>query len=314
MKGTDNFIYKFYKKNDENQIISLFKKTFKRELSLNNWTWTFKKNPTGKNRILLVFYKYKLVGQCASIKLSFKLNKQKKNFFRIQNFMVDINFRGRSIAYKALKFLTSNIVKSKNYIISFPNNNSLKAFLKIGYTKFNLHSYEMIIRKKYQIEKNIFIKNSKQINFSKEDIKLINEFLNKFSIFNLRTKNYLNWRYNRNYNSYKISRVYLNKKLKGLAIIKFYSKDSSICICELFYKKNFRNFSSVLEAIILNLKKNKPKRLKIWSMPHFSFHKNLLKSGFKKTNFKTNVCTYKNFPTGNIKKKFYLSMGDSDVY
>lgn len=314
MRANDNFIYKFYNKGDENQIIPLFKKTFKKKLSLNNWSWVFKKNPVGKNKILIAFNKKKIVGQCASIRLNFKFNNQIKKIFRIQNFMVDIDFRGKSIAYNALKLLTLNIVKVKNNIITFPNNNSLKIFLKTGYNKFNLYSYEMIIKKKYHIEKDIFIKNTKKIEFFDRDIKLINEFLNEFSIFNLRNKNYLIWRYNRNYNDYRISRVYLKKKLIGLAIVKFYTKDKSICICELFYKKNIKNFSSILKAIIINLKSRKPKRLKIWSMPHFSFYKNLLKYGFKKTKYKTNVCTYKNLKIGNIKKRIYLSMGDSDIY
>jgi len=59
---------------------------------------------------------------------------------------------------------------------------------------------------------------------------------------------------------------------------------------------------------------NKPKRIKLWSMPHYTFHKNLLRLGFKKTNFKTNVCTYKNLPRKLKVKNFYLSMGDSDIY
>ena len=314
IKRAGDIIYKFYKKKDEYQIILLFKIIFKRKLSLNKWTWTFKKNPNGKNKILLAFKKKILIGQCASIKLNFKLNKQKKYFFRIQNFMVDMSHRGKSIAYNALNFLTLDIIKSKKYIISFPNNNSLKIFLKNGYYKFNIFTYEMIIKKNYPIKKNIFIKNSKQIIFSNNDIKFVKESLNEYCLYNLRNKNYLYWRYSRNYNNYKISRIYLNKKLIGLGIVKFYSKDSSVCICELFCKNSAENFSSILKAIILNLKSNKPKKLKIWSMPHFNFHKNLLKSDFKKTKYKTNVCIYKNLVIGNIKKKLYLSMGDSDVY
>ena len=306
--------FQFYKKNNEYQIQSLFQKTFKRKLSLNTWTWVFKKNPKGKNKILLVFYKKNLIGQCAAVKMKFKLSQRIKVFFRIQNFMVDINFRGKKIASNALKNLTANIIKKKNYIITFPNSNSIRAFIKNGYSKFNLYTYEKTIKKKYKIQKNIFFKNSSQIKFFKEDINLINESLGDFQIFNLRDINYLNWRYSRNYNNYKISRIFQNKKLIGIAVIKFYSEDKSICICELFYKKGIKNFTSILNASILNLSNYNPGKIKIWSMPHFGFHKNLIKSGFKKTNFKTNVCVYKNLPIGNLKKNFYLSMGDSDIY
>lgn len=314
MNEIDNLNFQFYKKNNEYQIRSLFKKTFKKKLSLNFWTWVFKKNTNGKNKILLVFNKKKLIGQCAAVKLSFKLYKKKKAFYRIQNFMVDINFRGKKIATNALKKLTSSIIKKKDYIITFPNNNSLKAFLKNDYTKFNLYTYEKIIKRNYKIKENIFFKNSSQIKFFKEDIDLINETLHDFSIFNLRDEKYLSWRYSVNYNNYKISRIFQNKKLLGIAVLKFYPEDKSICICELFYKKGIKNLMSILNTSIHNLVNYNPEKIKIWSMPHFWFHKNLLKLGFKKTNFKTNVCIYKNLIFNNTKKNFFLSMGDSDVY
>ena len=100
----------------------------------------------------------------------------------------------------------------------------------------------------------------------------------------------------------------------GLSITKFYPKDKSICICELFFKKNNKNLYSIIKSSILNFKKNKPRRIKIWSMSYFNFHKGLLNFGFKKTIFKTNVCTYKNLSKNKSIKKMYLSMGDSDVY
>lgn len=314
MKIINDLKYKFYKKNDEKQIIKLFKKTFKKKLSLTHWKWVFKKNPAGNNKLLLTLYKKKIIAQCASIKLNYKLYSKSKNFFRIQNFMVDMSFRGKNIASNALKLLTLNIIKKKNYIITFPNKNSLNIFLRNGYRKFDLFTYEMTLENKISINENIIIKNSKFIHFSNEDSNLIKSFLKGFSLFNLRNKNYLIWRYSKKYNKYKISRIYKDKNLIGLAILKFYPKDKSINICELFYTKDHGALSAILYAVIINSKINKPKRIKLWSMPHYTFHKNLLRLGFKKTNFKTNVCTYKNLPRKLKVKNFYLSMGDSDIY
>ena len=59
MKIINDLKYKFYKKNDEKQIIKLFKKTFKKKLSLTHWKWVFKKNPAGNNKLLLTLYKKK---------------------------------------------------------------------------------------------------------------------------------------------------------------------------------------------------------------------------------------------------------------
>ena len=314
MKIIKDLKYKFYKKNDEKQILKLFNKIFKKKLRLVYWNWVFKKNPAGNNKVLLTFYKKKLIAQCASVKFNYKLHSKSKNFFRIQNFMVDRRFRGKNIASNALKLLTSNIMQKKNNIITFPNNNSLNIFLRNGYRKFDLFTYEMILKNKIIMNKNIIIKNSKFIHFSNEDNNLIKNFLKEFSFFNLRHKNYLIWRYNKKYNKYNISRVYKNKNLIGLAILKFYSKDKSICICELFLTKDSESLSAILNAVILNSKIYNPKRIKLWSMPHYTFHKNLLKLGFKKTNFKTNVCTYKNLQKKLKMKNLYLSMGDSDIY
>ena len=316
MQEIKSFSYKLYKKNDEYKIVKLFQKTFQKKFNIKKWNQIFKKKPSGKNKISLVFSKKKLVAQCASIKTNFKFDNKKKFFYRIQNFMVHKNFRYKNIATKSLKFLTSRIIKNKNFIITFPNNNSIKTFLKNDFKRiFYIHTYETLLKKSYKINKKIVVKNSSYIEFKHDDIKLINDCLKKYSILSLRTKSYLNWRYNINYNEYKISRIYLNNKIIGLIVAKFYSKDKSICICEIFFKSNVRNnLRSILESAVINFRRNKPRKIKIWSMPHFNFHKNLLSFGFKKTDFKTNVCTHKNLSENKRIKKMYLSMGDSDIY
>ena len=316
MKENEIFSYKNYKKKNEHKIIQLFKKTFKRNIDLKKWTWIFKKNPNGSSKIALVFYKKKLIGQCASIKIFFNLKSKKKVFYRIQNFMVDKNYRLNKIATYSLKFLTSRIVKNNNYIITFPNDNSIKTFLRNNFKRlFYIYTYEMFLNKRHETERKMIVKNSSKVKFKNEDMILINECLQKYSISSLRTKNYLNWRYNVNYNNYKISRIFLNQKLIGLIIAKFYSKDKSICICEIFFKKDINNsLKTLIESIVINFKKNRPEKIKIWSMLHFNFHKDLLIFGFKKTAFKTNVCTYKNLSQNKLIKKMYLSMGDSDIY
>ena len=316
MKEIKSFSYKLYKKNDEYKIVKLFQKTFQKKFNLIKWNWIFKKNPSGNNKISLVFSKKKLVAQCASIKINFKFDNKKKIFYRIQNFMVHKNFRYKNIANKSLKFLISKIIKNKYFIITFPNNNSIKTFLKNDFKRiFYIYTYEILLKKNYKINQKIVVKNSSYIEFKHDDIKLINDCLKKYSILSLRTKSYLNWRYNINYNEYKISRTYLNNKIIGLIVAKSYSKDKSICICEIFFKSNVpNNLKSILESAVINFRRNKPRKIKIWSMPHFSFHKNLLSFGFKKTDFKTNVCTHKNLSENKRIKKLYLSMGDSDVY
>ena len=316
MKEIKSFSYKLYKKNDEYKIVKLFQKTFQKKFNLIKWNWIFKKNPSGNNKISLVFSKKKLVAQCASIKINFKFDNKKKIFYRIQNFMVHKNFRYKNIATKSLKFLISKIIKNKYFIITFPNNNSIKTFLKNDFKRiFYIYTYEILLKKNYKINQKIVVKNSSYIEFKHDDIKLINDCLKKYSILSLRTKSYLNWRYNINYNEYKISRTYLNNKIIGLIVAKSYSKDKSICICEIFFKSNVpNNLKSILESAVINFRRNKPRKIKIWSMPHFSFHKNLLSFGFKKTDFKTNVCTHKNLSENKRIKKLYLSMGDSDVY
>lgn len=315
MKENEIFSYKDYKKKDEYKIIQLFKKTFKKNFILKKWTWIFKKNPNGNSKIALVFYKKKLVGQCASIKIFFNLHSKKKIFYRIQNFMVDKNYRLNKIATHSLKFLTSKIIKNNNHIITFPNDNSIKTFLRNNFKRlFYIYTYEVPLNKRYEIEKKIIVKNSSKVKIENKDMSLINECLKKYAIFNSRNKNYLNWRYSSNYHNYKISRIFFNKELVALSIVKFYSKDNSICICEIFFKDSNKNLYTIIKSSILNFKKNKPIIMKIWSMPYFNFHKDLLNFGFKKSTFKTNVCSHKNLSKGKSFKKIYLSMGDSDIY
>ena len=93
MNEIENFSYKNYQKNNEYKIVRLFQKTFKRKLSLKKWNWVFKKNPNGRSKITLVFLKNRLVGQCASIKILFRLNSKIKKFYRLQDVMVDKKYR-----------------------------------------------------------------------------------------------------------------------------------------------------------------------------------------------------------------------------
>jgi len=316
MQEDKNFSFKVYKKDHKHQIIRLFKKIFKINLNANNWNWKFKKNPNGKNKIVLVFFKKKLIGHCAAIKMRFQYSAKKKFFYRIQNFMVDKEYREKKIATKTLDFLISKIVKDKGHIITFPNRDiSTKIFSKNSYRKiFHIFTYEKLLKKKHSIQKKFFLKNSSIVKITNNDMKLINECLQKYKVLNLRSKNYLNWRYSLNFGNYKISRIFFNKQMIGIIISKFYSRDNSICICEIFYKKGNENLRSLINSTVVNFIKNNPKKIKIWTMSHFSMHRNLLDLGFKKINFKTNVCTYKNLPKDNLFKKMYLSMGDSDIY
>ena len=231
--------------------------------------------------------------------------------------MVDKSYREKKIATKTLNFLISKIIKNKGYVITFPNRNiSTKIFSKKNFRKlFHIYTYEFFLKKRYKVEKEIFVLNSLKVKIGNKDMKFIDECLKKYKIFNFRNKNYLNWRYNLNFDNYKISRIFLNKVMIGLLISKFYSKDKSICICEIFYKKgDGNNLKFLIQSAINSYKKNKPVKIKVWTMHHFNFHRGLLNFGFKRTIFKTNVCTYKNLPKNDSIKKMYLSMGDSDIY
>ena len=313
MQEVENFFYKNYQKNSEHKIIQLFKKTFKTNFILKKWIWIFKKNPNGKNKITLVFSKKKLISHCASIKISFKYNSKIKFFYRVQNFMVDKEYRKKKIASETLKSLISKITKNNGYVITFPIRDiTKKIFSKKNFRKlFHICTYEMLLKKNYKVEKKLILKNSTKVKIENKDMKLINGCLNKYPIYNLRSKNYLNWRYNFNYASYKITRIFSNNEMIGLLIGKFYQQDKSICVCELFLKKNTNmNLKSLIESAVLNFKRNRPRKIKIWSMSYFSFHKDLLNLGFKNSKFKTNVCTYKNLSKNKSIKKMYLSMGN----
>ena len=313
MNEIENFSYKNYQKNNEYKIVRLFQKTFKRKLSLKKWNWVFKKNPNGRSKITLVFLKNRLVGQCASIKILFRLNSKIKKFYRLQDVMVDKKYRLKKISTKNLKLFTSEAIKKKINIIAFPNDRSVKSFLKAGYKIFYIHTYEMLLKSKHEIDKKIIIKNSNSVIFNSKDNHLISNCLKKYTLFNSKSINYLNWRYSLNYNSYKIFRIYLNQKMIGLIVTKFYAKDKSICICELFFDKN-NNLYSIIKSFLKFIKKYKAKKIKIWSIPYFNFHKNLLNLGFKKSNYKTNICVDRNLFKNKSVKKIFLSMGDSDIY
>ncbi len=313
MSEIESFSYKNYQNKNEYKIVKLFEKTFKRKFNIKKWNWVFKKNPSGKSKITLVFLKNRLVGQCASIKLLFRSNSKIKSFYRLQDVMVDKKYRLKKISTKNLKLFTSEAIKKNNNIIAFPNDRSVKSFLRAGYKIFYIHTYEMLLKTKYKVDEKIIIKNSNSVSFNSKDTDLINNCLKKYTLFNSRKTNYLNWRYSLSYNNYKISRFYLNKKMIGLIVGKFYAKDKSICICELFFNES-KNLYSIIKSFLIFVKKSKAKKIKIWSIPYFNFHKNLLNFGFKKTSYKTNICVDKNLFQNKSIKKIFLSMGDSDIY
>ena len=317
----DEVTYREFREGDEKDILNPFNLIFNRDWSLSRWTWENKDNPCGHTYFNLALNNQKIIGQSGAIPLLFNHEGETIKTTRVQNVMVHPDFRKRGIFSQTLKSLTESLKsKGEDFIITFPNDNSFPAFMKLDYTHlFEMFTYNLSVDSlEKNIDKELRFDINEEPKFNQKDRDFILSQLKQFKIFNNRGLDYLNWRYNKDSTKkYSLTRVFRGQKQVGLVVSTPYFKNKNVDLAEFLVENNKNTIESTLNSISKIYQEDNLKSFKIWSEEHYPTHQLLINLGFKKTRQTHVVCKSLSERISqhcNKADSYYLSMGDSDVY
>lgn len=137
-------IYDYQDNDMNNKIVGLYKKVFHTEF--NNLGYFFEDNPFGKPIGVVALNENKeVIGHFATMATEAFINSKKIKGRISMGFMVEEDYQGHSIAKNLANILLAEVSKDEqcNYVIGFPNDNSLYMHKKyMGYT--HIRDYYMV--------------------------------------------------------------------------------------------------------------------------------------------------------------------------
>lgn len=320
-----HIVYREYSDGDEHAIVELYNYVFKRNITVDDWHWAYRENPVERRDIILAFCGSTLVGQSASVPLTYCCRGTLVRATRMQNVMVHPDFQGMGIFTQALKRMTDYIYRQNlDLVVTFPNNNSLPTFIrKLDYRHVDdVFTYQMsddALTTPGSHELTVTIDECAR--FSETDHNFMLKCLNQYVFFNSRDAHYLAWRYNtRSKKDYRVLRAYHGDTLTALVVFKYYSDASGVDLVEFFTDSGTNIIAYLLNEIRgYYASRNVPVHsYNIWLFPHYALFTWFIETGFKQTPFSTHVVCKSFSPAtesgSELRTSYYLSMGDSDVY
>jgi hypothetical protein len=307
---------KIYKSGDETQILALFKKVFKRDLSLEFWNWRFTNNPFGNRKISLMWDNEKLVGHYAVSPVDFLNGEKKIKTALSMTTMTDPDYGGRGIFGKLAKDLYDKLLLDNYKIVwGFPNNNSHYAFInKLNWSDIGV-CHEIAGDLNLSSSESSYVFNRINI-FSEKHSEFI-IYGDKFQHKIFKSCTYLNWRYiNNPSESYLAFEVIVDNKIKGIIVAKKYG--NKLNILELTCEINAEIISNMLKDLGMSLfPANKNIEISLWLSLFDEKYPIFEKLGF----IPSGNLTYLGFKAlgENNKEQLHLrdwsyQFGDSDVY
>lgn len=304
--------YNFLKKKDLGKLKSFLQRYYHERFNDLSIEWELKENPFGNAKIMVATYNNKIIGCGASIPLKFRILKKKEILYRIQNVLVDNEFRKKGIFQNILRNFDNYFFKKKIKLISFPNELSIKAFINNNWQKLiNINFLsKKIVQKIYKIDK--FYKHRRIFKFENKHYKFYEKKINSNYVNLECSKEYLNWRFifntRSNFDCYEIIH---KDTLKAIVVLKKYKfekkQNGQLCL----YISDTKDLSQVINFCKNYCCRNKLKFLTLWSNQSNKVFIN--KFGFKNRLYKEKFMIFKNFDK-DIAKKINLAMHYSDVF
>lgn len=310
---------KSYKIGDEHQILSLFEKSFNKEMSLEYWNWRFNSNPFSNEKFIeLMWDNGKLIGHYAISPIQMKINGEVKNTALSMTTMTHPDYGGQGVFSKLAQSLYNKLKNEHNYTMvwGFPNSNS-----HFGFNK-NLGWRDIAIQSMSILNFNRFLKNKVDVNYSlisnftDQDSNLFNDNDKIISIN--KTKEYLYWRYISNPTAnYKIIKLtstngaVIYKKIKSFLNPNLFEID----IMEFGHITNINTLIELLSSIMIE--EGEFIQFNIWDS---LFSKNQLyldKIGFRISEPLTYLGNLSFINDNNFTKHYNnwdISLGYSDVF
>jgi GNAT superfamily N-acetyltransferase len=318
---------RLYEEGDEPQIAALLEKAFGRAYSFSRWHWAYKQNPIGRIDAVLAFSGSRLVGHSAAVPLSFQLGERLIEAVRIQDAAVHPDFQGRGIFTAMVHELTARAQSCGVTIaVAFPRPHrpaSGATFLKAAFRAIadvSVFSLPVPRLSKLHHAARAAITVSDEPVFTESDSRFVLSNSASFFIYNRRSGNYLNWRYHRSSGrNYFVVRAFRGSAIVGLAVCKLFQEAMAVDLLELFLVDDEDLLRAMLRGIYDHVGGIGVRAFNVWSMEHYPLHERLVALGFDKTNDLTHIMGKLLLLTESESHvedvaRYYLSMGDSDVY
>jgi predicted N-acetyltransferase YhbS len=324
---TDGIRCRAYQEGDELQITALLETAFGQSYSLPRWQWAYKQNPIGRIDAILAFSGSTLVGHSAAVPLSFQFGEHLVEAVRIQDAAVHPDFQGRGIFATIVNELTAHSQSCGVAVaVTFPRPHrpaSRATFVKTTFMPIaDVCTFSLPVARlstpRGAAGARITISDAPV--FTADDCSFVLSNLARCAIHGRRGREYLNWRYHRSSErNYFIVRAFRDGAMVGLSVCKLFREAKAIDLLELFLLGDADLLRAMLRGICNHFDGMGVTAFNVWSMQHYPLHNQLLSLGFDKTNDLTHVMAKMLSPTGpelhmQDVTRYFLSMGDSDVY
>lgn len=313
---------KNYQKGDEKKIISLFELVFKRPMSLEQWQWRFENNPAGKYMIKLMWDGDVLAGHYAVSPIKMMVGEREILTTLSLTTMTNPDYGRRGIFGDLANALYNQLEQELGVgaIWGFPNNNSHYGFIK------NLNWKDVaVIHTLTASTKNMTAANSDSVqlvtSFDDSHVQLLAETNKDFPVRISRYLEYLDWRYLKKPSTVYYIMEYNHDGIKDFVVYKLYKSSDSPETWEVFFMEIAVKDSASLKIImehILDYYKDKNIAsfnlwMSMWHKQHIQFEKLGFNPGGKQTYLGIRADEQK-LPEVFDFRKWYYTMGDSDVY
>lgn len=291
----EEFSYRKYINSDFSSYCDLFENVYSHKINSEFFKWKHNLSEAINKEpfIYLVFNKTgNLIGANSFFKSEFKQGSKTYNAIQSGDTMVHMNYRGKGIFKKIIKFAMADL---KNYgfdfIFGFANNNSYPGFIKLGFKEmYKVNNYLKILNYKL-----IFQNKLKSIPFaglmgkSIDNFKKTATFNSKYNVMmttnitaemasfissnsginlgQIKDEALLNWKYVNNPNSnYEILIIKKDAIIEGVFIVRI-EKDTmkSVTVMEYFFKNN-EDVHNVLKAVIQYYRNKNMGYLRSWEL------------------------------------------------
>lgn len=123
--SNNEFKIRFYQEGDETQIIKLFEKVYKKQITLDWWKWRYLRNPCDKPQIALAFLGEQLVSHYAVSPVLLSKRNQLVKCALSMTTMTHPSFEGKGLFITLASALYKKLTaEGYQFVFGFPNHNS----------------------------------------------------------------------------------------------------------------------------------------------------------------------------------------------
>lgn len=322
-----HWICRDYQPGDEGQILTLFKRVFRQDMSLATWKWHFIENPAGKGIIKLMFDKGQIIGHYAVIPMNLQMAKRYVKAVFSMTTMTHPEYSGRGI----FTFLAEEVYKScaqqgVTLVYGFPNDNSYPGFTKkLGWEGLGK---TVILYKNLDKDSGYFsihgdIQSPKRFD-NRIDI-LWNKVRDNYTVIVPRIAEYLNWRYTNNPNVQYKNYMLMDKRdqVLGYIVLKLYiqSEIKKGHIVDLLSINDEEVIRTLVKKSYAYFRSKQIYNVSGWFSSDSQYYSVMKQEGFMEAddgqNFGLRVFDKDSNPElikGHLLSDWHLTMGDSDVF